>query len=921
MSACVGIERDSSAGVVNLCEIGHLGVRADGTWSPIRGERARSAVAALSLHRADGVTTEALIDAVWPSPGEPPTARQSLANLVARLRSSHGDGFVETTPVGYRLGANVGSDRDRFVAAVDRATGLIEDAPQDALDTIEDAFVYVRGRPWHDVEFPLEVEADRARLLIDIQRARRIRARALAALGRHVEAIPEFEAVLADNPIDELSWFELATAHAASGTRVDALRTLRRARRHLGEHGLTLEPAAAELEQRLLAGTSLTARATAEFPATPTPLIGRSELLNHVLGLMSPGTAITLLGPAGIGKTRLAVELGRNASADRSYFIDLSAVLDDDLVASALIVALGVVVEPGATPIDALLDHLGTRDVLLVLDNCEQVASQVAELVASIVAACPSCTVVTTSRERLGSPTERVVRVDPLPTGPDGAGVELFFDRVQQLGVDLPPDVWRESAAELCEALDGLPLGIELAAARTSVLTPSEILAALADRFRVLKGPDGTGLDDAIRWSWDLLDETEREALRHLSVFHSGVALDTASKVWGLDRWAALDLAERLARKSLLEIRQSPSTPTRFEMLDSIRYFVIADAERSGIIGECRDRHLASIDFVTLRAHGKHGFRCDSGGMDDTDRERHEVRSALDHATSDPQQAATGAMICHRLFGWWRARGAAREGFERLATLLRIAQLGPDDRAAAMASLASLARIAAVPDRDVRSLGAEAERRLGELTPSQDRDRIELRLIEATFDDGDAELGARLRRLADMRTIGEDPTALHLLAAWTITNDPDRAPTVADEFLEFAASSGEPHDGHPREFQGLAALVAGDLTGAARHLADALELHLDSGKALCAVHCAEGVGWLAIEAGDIETGRSLLAATEGLRRSRRRSRAGFEEQAIAGALRRLGTLPAPALDADIDETIERARHVAGRLGPSRSHQV
>jgi hypothetical protein len=383
--------------------------------------------------------------------------------------------------------------------------------------------------------------------------------------------------------------------------------------------------------------------------------------------------------------------------------------------------------------------------------------------------------------------------------------------------------------------------------------------------------------------------------------------------VWELDRWETLDLAEQLARKSLIEIRRSPTAPTRLEMLDSIRYFVLDDAERAGILADCRDRHLAWIDAVTLHGQGPHGFTGESGGIDMIDHERHEVRAALDHAGSRPATASRGAMICHRLFGWWRARTAAHEGYERLGSLLPIAELSPADRAAATATLASLARIAAVPDRSVRSLCSEAERLLGEVEPSPDRDLVELRLIEATFDDHDPGLGMRLRRLADAQLDDECGTALHLLAAWSVTNDPDRAGAVADEFWACVASSNEPLDGHPREFQGLAAVVSGRITEAAGYLAEALDLHLGCAKTFCAIHCAEGAAWLALAAGEHESGRSLLAATEGIRRSRGRSRAGFEEQAITGARRCLGTLPEPDLDADIDATIAAARSIAERL--------
>ncbi|MEM8621096.1 MAG: BTAD domain-containing putative transcriptional regulator, partial [Actinomycetota bacterium] len=857
------------------------------------------------------------IESVWPSPDQPPTVRQSLANLVARLRAAYGAEFIESTGAGYRLGRHVMSDRARFVAGVERASAVLVSAPGDALDEIDRALKRVRGRPWHDVDSPIEVEADRARLEDAIRSARRIRALALAKLGSYDESIVDLEVVLADDPTDEIAWLELATCLAKKGARVDALRTLTQARRQLAEHGLTVSARAAELERQLLAGSPTAQNTSARLPTTPTPLIGRSALLAELNGQLAQGSMITLLGPAGIGKTRLAVELARSAAIDSVYFVDLSAVFDDNLVSSALVAALGVTVEPGTAPTDALVEHIGHDHVLLVLDNCEQVVGGVADLIETIAASCPSCSSIATSRQRLAVSTERVVRVEPLTAGLNGSGVELFFDRANRLGVDLPRDDWGESAAGLCAALDGLPLAIELAAARTTVLSPSEILAALTDRFRVLRDVEGAGLEDAIRWSWDLLDDTERTALHHLAVFQSGATIDAAASVWVLDEWQTIELAEQLAHKSLIEIRRSPVAPTRLEMLDSIRHFVLDDAAQSATLAGCRDRHLAWVDQFTSEALGAQGFTCDAQGMKATDRERHEISAALDHSASNDEHFATGAMVCHRLFPWWRARGATQEGFHRLEPLVPRAQLGRDDQAAISATLASLARIAAIPDEHTQSLGLEAERQLCEISPSRYRNNIELRLLEATFDDRDPGLGIRLRRLADSWRVGEDPTALHLLAAWSITNTPEEARAVAEEFLACAESSAEswrePLDGHPREFQGLAEIVAGSIPEGARYLSAAIKLHLAHNKTFCAIHCAEGVAWLAIEAGDTETGQSLLAATEGLRQTRHRSRSGFEQQAITGALRHLPRLPEPTLDADIDQTIKRALQIADRF--------
>lgn len=915
----MGQQHDSlEQGILELCEIGELGIRSDGHWHAVRGALTLTALAALSIHRSGGVRTEALIEAIWPSPGQPPTARQSLANLVARLRSAHGDGLIESTGNGYRLGANVVSDRAQLLIEVERAAQLVAHDPALALEATDAALARVRGRPWANVESPEQVPADRATLEENTARAHRLRASALVALDRAAEAIPLLERLVDDDSVDESKWLDLAHAEAALGRRVEALRTLRRARNELANYGLTIGESAAELERRLVQGTPEFACSGADFPDTPTSLLGRDGLLEDSDALLRSNRVLTFCGPGGVGKTRLAIELATRLHADASYFVDLSPVRDDRSVPSAIAASLGVVVPTGTAPTDALINEFESRNVLLVLDNCEQIVDAAGLLVSAIVSDCDALRVIVTSRAHLGIRAEHVVNVEPLPTDSAGAGVQLFFDRAHRLGVDLPTDVWLEPVTRLCTALDGLPLSIELAAGRSTVLNPSEILDALAERFVILRDVDGTrGLDETIRWSWDLLDHSEQRALHQLSVFQSGATLSAAARVLELDRWAVLDLAEQLSRQSLLHIRHAADRPTRLELLDTIRFFVLEDAEQRDVITKYRDAHLIWIDELTTEAQGEHG---NAGGPDANpliklDDERHEIRAALDYAASSTGDAARGVRICNRCFHWWRGRSSTAEGANRLKVLLRQADLEIVDRVGASATLASLARIAAVPDAEVESLVKESYRLLATVPPGGDRDRLELRLAEADFDGADSTLGPRLRQLANSEASGDDATALHLLTAWTIANDPAGAPAVAMELaVEAETASSDACKGHSRELQGLAAIATGSLGEACGHLSAAVDILEGTGQTFCVIHCCESIAWLAIESGEVETGRQLIACTEGVRRKHGRTRAGFEEQSIAGVVRNLGQLPQPNTAAETETTIDSARRIASRLG-------
>ena len=614
----------------------------------------------------------------------------------------------------------------------------------------------------------------------------------------------------------------------------------------------------AELERQLLQASTDAVEIAAEFPVESTDILGRETCLAETTDLLRTTPLITLCGPGGVGKTRFAIALADRVDEIDRYFVDLSPVHDERRTASVIASALGVAVPAGTAPTDALVTALHDTHAMIVLDNCEQIVAAVSQVAVALVAHCSRLRVVVTSRERLAIPVERVVTIEPLATGPRGAGVDLFFQRTRRLGVQLDTDVWTEVVTKLCAAVDGLPLAIELAAGRTTVLSPSEILGRLEDRFTLLRDPeDGTSLEQTIAWSWELLDDDERRALHQLSVFASGATLDAASNVLQLDRWSMLELAEQLSRKSMLRIRQHPERPTRLELLDTVRFFVLADANRRGTLRACRDAHLAWVQDLTIETFGEHGDAArDANPLVMIDVESHELRAALDHAESEPRSAAIGVRICDRCFNWWRGRTAAREGADRLTRLLRVADLEVTDRVGAMASAASLARIAAARDVDVLVLVDERLPPPRARSRSQaDRDRLELRLLEAHFDDHDQSLGTRLRRLVDVRASGNALTALHLLTAWTIANRPADAPAVAAELATEAATSTDACRAHSRELDGLTAVAVGDLEDARTCLAEAIDLFVTIGQTFCAIHCCESIAWLTIESGELDAGR------------------------------------------------------------------
>ncbi|MEU2632776.1 ATPase, partial [Kitasatospora sp. NPDC007106] len=319
---------------------------------------------------------------------------------------------------------------------------------------------------------------------------------------------------------------------------------------------------------------------------------------------------VTAVGPGGVGKTRLALAVAAEAAgdfADGAWFVDLVPVTDPGRVGAAVAAALGVAEQPGGTLDDALPAALADRQVLLVLDNCEQVRDGVAPFLERLLAACPGVRVLATSRARLVVPFERVFPVPPLSRagGAESEAVTLFLERAAAVG--LPPDpALRDRVAAVCERLDGMALAIELAAARWPTLGPDGLAAGLSDQLRILAG--GSRADDrhrsvraALDWSHDLLTPQDRALLRRVSVFAGPFTADAAARIAGfdpLDPAAVTDGLGRLAEQSLLTVTHS-AAGTRYRALETIRQY---GAERLADAGESEETGARHLRWCTSAA-------------------------------------------------------------------------------------------------------------------------------------------------------------------------------------------------------------------------------------------------------------------------------------------------------------------------------
>ena len=590
---------------------------ADGSVVPVGGPRVRSLLALLVLNAGQLVTAERLIDGLYGD--DPPAgAANALQSQVSRLRRGLGDAgdAVEFHAAGYRLAADPEDvDVHRFERLIEEGRrALAAGEAAGAAEFLRAALGLWRGPALADVAEAPFAGAQAARLEELRVSAVEDRAEAELALGGHRDLVPELTELVAAHPLRKRPRGQLMRALYGSGRPAEALAVFEDARRTLAEElGADPSPELAAVHLAVLRAEPAMAATPREapphigVPAQLTSFVGREEELQRIGKLLATGRLVTLLGPGGAGKTRLAIEAAGQEKGE-VRFADLAPVGGDGLVAHAVIEALGLretglfaqAPEQRPDPVRRLVTALSERRVLLILDNCEHVVEDAARLAGRLLGACPGLRVLATSREPLGITGEALCPLPPLSLPPAEAGalgaleypaVRLFADRAAAVRPDLDPAAELPAIQRICTALDGLPLAIELAAARLRSLTVAEVAARLDDRFRLLsrgdrtKAPRHRTLRAVIEWSWDLLGDDERTLARRLTVFAGGAGLEAVARVCGLPAGEADELLADLVDKSLVE-----SFAGRYRMLETIRVFC---AERLAEAGE-RDATFAA---------------------------------------------------------------------------------------------------------------------------------------------------------------------------------------------------------------------------------------------------------------------------------------------------------------------------------------
>jgi predicted ATPase/DNA-binding SARP family transcriptional activator len=700
--------------MVGFKVLGPLMVEDDeGRPLPVHAVRQRRLLAALLVDAGRVVSTDRLVDAVWNGGAPPQDPLGALRTYVSRLRrvldpdGRSSPGAIVSEPTGYRLLTdNAVTDADQFQALVSQGRALSRAGDhRRAVRLFDQALGLWRGPAFADFAEEDWVRADAVGLEELRLAAWEDRIDACLAAGEHEDLVPQLERQVTLHPLRERLRRQLMTALHHDGRTAEALDVYRDLRSRLVEE-LGVEPSAeiAALHTRLLRGEPIAdgpppappAGTASTVPQFRTSFVGRADDLDTLEEMLSRHRLVTLVGVGGSGKTRLAVELAHRTSAqydDAVVFVDLSALADGKLLARHVADAVGLTRTPGIAPDEAeqqLLHFLGPQRALLILDNCEHIIDACAEHVDRLLDRCRRLVVLATSREPLDLDGEQLLPVGPLEVpdqsdDPATASVRLLVDRAREVRPGfIAGEDDRAPLSEICRRLDGLPLALELAAARLSHLTPQEVAERLDDRFRLLTGgrrrpTRQQTLQAAIDWSYDLLSEPERALLRVLSSFAGGATIDAVTSVSAgtVDSIQVLDLLGSLVRRSLV-VAEGVGTTTRYRLLETIRLYaqgeLAAGAEKVSIAEAHRDHFLS-----WLEAYPRDLLLTSPVVAREIEVEHDNIRLALESA----HRAARYDLIARfvtALTGFFLARGYTDE-FDRWMGVLGSAALTPATRA------------------------------------------------------------------------------------------------------------------------------------------------------------------------------------------------------------------------------------------------
>jgi predicted ATPase/DNA-binding SARP family transcriptional activator len=857
--------------------------------------KVRALLADLLLHLGRPVSADRLIDDLW-GDDLPVHPGGALHSKVSRLRQAlenaepGGSELVVFRPPGYllRLGGDAVDER-RFAALVRRA-GATED-PRGRAAVLADALALWRGPPLADFADAAFAQAAITRLEEQRLTALEDQAEARLALGEHSLLAGELGELIARHPLRE----RLRAAHMLAlyraGRQGEAVNSYLDLRSGLANDlGLDPGPGLAALYQAILeqaprlqgapAPATSAARPRTNIPAMLTDVIGRTAAVAELRALLHERRLVTLTGPGGVGKTRLALETATqsaDAFRDGVWLVELArpAHAGAGTPADLVMAVLGIRDDSSMDPAELLADALRTSQILLILDNCEHLIDQAAKLTAQLVQAAPELRVLVTSREPLMLAGEVVWAVPPLALpGPAAdpqpaalaqfSAVQLFVTRT---GASVPgfrlDEANAQAVAALCRRLDGIPLALELAATRVRTLGVHELLARLDDRFRLLV----TGHRDAparqqtlqavIDWSWELLTEPERLVLRRLAVAADGCSLHAAEAICAEDDLDVPDLVARLVDRSLVAVADGPDGP-RYRLLESVAAYGLQRLHQAGESAQLRLRHrhyytsLAERAAPHLRGHDQRSW------LRRLDAETGNLRGSFDAAIQDNDASAALGMV-NALAWHWFLRGRLTEARRALNEALALGHGSTAERATATAWQTGFTALAG--ERGKHALLPS----LSGIEDSTMRATLEWFHAFVGSDFGDPSVGEALvgRALASFRALGDQwgiAAALSTRAKLAmVRGDPAATHSDAEQSLTIFRELGDRWGQlQAIEWLGAAAAATGNHTQAGRLQRDALRMAEELGLWPQAADALSWLGRSALQSGDLAQARELL---------------------------------------------------------------
>ncbi|MGH9116901.1 MAG: BTAD domain-containing putative transcriptional regulator [Acidimicrobiales bacterium] len=693
--------------------------------------RQRALLALLLVHANQVVAFDRIVDALW---GErPPSSAPTLVHGYIsglrkviepdRSRTSRWDVIVTRAP-GYVMVIDTEElDVTRFERLFALGSGLVDEEPSRASTVLGEAIDLWRGPALGDLAYEAFAQGEIVRLEELRLAAVEWRIDADLALGRHHDLLGELTRLVAEHPLRERLRGQQMLALYRSDRQAEALAAFEELRQALlDEMGLDPGPELRAIEYAILRQDETSRRPprprATNLPAQLTSFVGREQERADIAALVGGHRLVTLTGPGGGGKTRLAVEVAGSlvdGFGDGVWLVELAALSDPALVPDAVATAIGVRAEPGRPLVDSLAGYLAHRRMLLVLDNAEHVIDAAATLAAALLRSGAGSSVLATSREALGVPGERVYVVPSLPTAD---AVQLFVDRAAGAGAGpFTGEAEAGAVVRICEQLDGIPLAVELAAALTGSLAVTQIADRLDERFLLLtRGnraalPRHQTLAACVQWSYELLTADEQHVFDRLSVMTGPFGADAAAVICGDEPLAPSAVVPWLAR--LVDVSLVTRDGDRYVLLETLRQYGADRLIERGEADAVRDRHAGYYRSLVERHEPALYTAESSSALAILEAEQDQLRAALQWCFADDanrERARVGVAIAGHL-GWpWHMWGALEEGRIWLRAALRVTEHDRDrDRVLVLYGAAMVSSAAGDIDRALDFYGRTAE--------------------------------------------------------------------------------------------------------------------------------------------------------------------------------------------------------------------